>query len=227
MSSIQFDIECGHLSNGNWFPAIVCFQRNNEMPKQYVLNEYFKVAEFCDEGTKKKVARVLSSPDGSTCDAKECLMYLKRHSAGSTLYAYNLPNDLKTLAKVTGRDLVVSRYKNKKLGYSLEITENHPWFYEEWFWKTVFPEISHMNLFDIFAWTLNTCNPRIRELIPDGPGYGRYFLKEIHRALFPNERTADLAHQADYDCKMSKDILEWFGETVPKSYMCCTHMSTA
>lgn len=222
MSNIQIDIECAGMPNGSWFPAIICFQRNNELPKQHVLNEYFKVAEFCDEGTKKKVARVLSSSEGSVCDARDCLAYLKRHSPGSTLYAYNLPHDLCTLAKVTGRDLVVSRYKNKKLGYSVNVTEQHPWFYEEWFWKTVFPEISHFNLFDIFAWTVDSCNPTIRELIPDGPGYGRYCLKEIHRALFPNERIADLAHHADYDCKMAKDVIEWFGEIVPKSYMSCT-----
>jgi hypothetical protein len=223
MSDIQLDIECAKLPNGTWYPAIIAFMRNKEIPKQSVLNEYFKVAEFCDdEGTKKKVARVLSSPEGSTCDARDCLSFLKRHSPGSTLYSYGLPGDLQSLAKVTGRDLVVSRYKNKKLGYSVQVTENHPWFYEEWFWKTVFPEISHFNLFDIYGWVVNSGNPTIRDLIPDGPGYGRYSLSEIHRALFPNERTADLAHHADYDCKMAKDVIEWFGDIVPKSYMSYT-----
>jgi hypothetical protein len=224
-SKIQFDIECSKLQNGNFYPAIVCVQRNNELPVQHVFKEFLEIAQFGDPGTSQKVNRIMTGPDIKTCSGSDILTYLKRHKPGTTIYAYNLPGDLESLAKLTGRDLKVDCYKSTKLGYDVTVTSGHPWYYEEWFWKKIFPEISHFHLFDVYAWIMSGA-PYMHQVIPEGPGNGRYSLSNIYRTLFPNERIYDLAHHADYDCKMAKDITEWLGPDVPKSYMSCTHVRT-
>jgi hypothetical protein len=225
MSRIQFDIECSKLQNGNFYPATICFLRNNELPVQHVFKEFIEIAHFGDPGTAQKVTRIMTGPEINTCSGYDCLVYLKRHKPGTTLYGYNLPGDLESLAKLLGRPLTVDCYKTTKLGYTVTSQKGHPWYYEEWFWKKIFPELAHFHMFDVYAWLINGC-PYIHTLIPEGPGDGRYSLSNIHRTIFPNERISDLAHHADYDCKMTKDITEWLGPDVPKSYMCCTHVRT-
>jgi hypothetical protein len=224
MSRIQFDIECSKLQNGNFYPAIICFQRNNELPVQYVSKHFLEIAEFGDYGTSQKVHRIMTGPEIRTCTGADCLAYLKRHKPGTTLYAYNMPGDLESLAKMNGRDLHVDSYKNTPLGYTVTVTKSHPWYHEEWFWKKIFPELKHFHFFDIYAWIYTL--PYLHQIVPEGPGNGRYSLSDIHRKLFPNERISDLAHHADYDCKMAKDITEWLGPDVPKSYMSCTRAHT-